>query len=332
MDFVKSLGLVAINPSLSIPVVESAEKIIVPPFLKPGSLIGITSPAGYISTADIEPCMRWLENWGFEVKVGASVGKQWNTFGGTDEERLADLQEMINNNRMDAIMCARGGYGMVRIIDRIDFSPLRNHPKWLLGFSDITVLHAHLQSVVGVASIHCKMCNSFPADMQLASDEQIRSIDSIRNCLVGKSSYQFPYSSFNKTGNCEGILVGGNLRTLVSLSGSVSDINTDGKILFLEDTGEYLYSIDRMFWNLARSGKLSKLKGLLIGGIKTKPDDPGEEFGMPVEEIILEKLKQYDYPVAFNLPVGHQKANVALKCGVNYRMSVTDSYTDLTEI
>lgn len=332
VDFVKSFGLVVMKPPLSLFSEENPGRMIVPDFLKPGSVIGITSPAGYISLNDIEPCRILLEQWGFRVKIGSSVGKQWNTFGGSDEERYLDFQEMLNNKQVDAIMCARGGYGMVRIIDRINFSAFWKNPKWILGFSDITVLHAHLNKVVQVASMHCKMCNSFPTDMKNAEPEQIAAIESIRKSLMEKDSYSFPATFSNRVGIAKGELVGGNLKTLETLSGTISDVNTSGKILFVEETGEYLYSIDRMFWNLLRTGKLNKLAGLLIGGMKIRPDDPGEEFGMTLEDIVMEKVRKFNYPVAFGLPVGHQKNNVAVKCGVNYRLSVTENNSVLEEI
>jgi len=331
-SFLKSAGLLAVHPSGSVFFSDNDRKIKIPQMLKQGDQIGICSPAGFITTEEIEPCKNALLKWGFRVLVGSSIGEKWNSFGGTDEERRKDLQRMLDDEELKAILCARGGYGMVRIIDLLDFSRFRKHPKWILGFSDITVLHAHLNAKVGVASMHCKMCNSFPDSTQPIFAEQQIGIESIFSNLTGRFSYRFPYSPSNRTGACEGQLVGGNLRTLESISGSISELNTDGKILFVEDTGEYLYSIDRMFWNLLRSGKLEHLKGLLIGGIKPKPDDPGEAFGISVEDIVLEKVKSYSYPVAFNLPVGHQKLNVALKCGVNYRLLVTDRESEIAEI
>lgn len=330
--FVKSAAVLLVNPLRAAPQEEENRKILIPPFLKPGHIIGICSPAGFIDLQKIQPCISMLEQWGFKVRVGKSIGEKWNIFGGTDEQRIADFQEMLLDESVSAIMCARGGYGMVRIIDRIDFSVLRKNPKWIIGFSDITVLHAHLNRQLRVASIHSKMCNSFPDRDEVLTNEQTISLMSIRENLMGTREYVFPSTAFNRMGEVEAELIGGNLKTFESLSGTNSDIRTEGKILFLEDTGEYLYSIDRMFWNLLRTGKLSKLKALLIGGMKLRPDDPGEEFGMTLEEIVLEKLKNFDYPVAFGLPVGHQKYNVALKCGARYRLSVNSTQTLLSEI
>jgi muramoyltetrapeptide carboxypeptidase len=306
---------------------------IAPPVLKPGDRIAITSPAGYISAIDILPAVEQLQSWGLEVVTGSSVGKRDFTFGGTDDERRHDFQQLINDPAVKAILCARGGYGVVRIIDRIDFSALAEHPKWIIGFSDITVLHCHLNRNYGLASLHSKMCNSFPTNWNEADAVQKETILSIRNALMGKPvEYTTPPSSFNRTGIAEGVLVGGNLKTIESLAGSKSDLRTTNKILFVEDTGEYLYSIDRMFWNLKRSGKLDHLAGLIIGGFKTKPaEDPADEFGKTLEQIVLEKLEGCNYPVCFNFPVGHQKNNYALKCGVMHKLTVTSTEVRLSE-
>ena len=294
-----------------------------PPYLKKGDVIGITCPAGYITKEDIQPAVNKLKEWGFEIKTGDTVGKKDFTFGGNDAERLNDFQQLLDDHSVKAIMCARGGYGAVRIIDELDFKKMNKHPKWIIGFSDVTVIHSHLNRNFRIASIHSKMCNSFPSDWSKAEPVQIESIESIRKCLIGeKMHYLFSPADNNKTGLVDGELVGGNLKTLESLSGSKSDISTRDKILFVEDTGEYLYSIDRMFWNLKRTGKLAHLKGLIIGGFKPKKDDDGEEFGKTLEEIVLEKVTEYNYPVCFDFPVGHQKNNMALKCGVLHRLAV----------
>ena len=261
-------------------------------------------------------------------------GKKDFTFGGTDEERLQDFQQMLDDKTVKAIMCARGGYGAVRIIDKIDFKKFVVHPKWIIGFSDVTVIHSHLNKNYGIASIHSKMCNSFPKDWSKAEPLQIETIESIQKCLTGeKMVYKAIPNEKNKRGIAEGVLTGGNLKTIETLAGSKSDINTDGKILFVEDTGEYLYSIDRMFWNLKRTGKLNKLKALIIGGFKAKPaEDPADEFGKNLYEIVLEKVKEFNYPVCFDFPVGHQKDNFALKCGIKHSLSVQLNECSLKEI
>ena len=305
---------------------------VIPPYLKKGDTIGITCPAGFIKPEDIESAVNKLKEWGFNVRVGSTVGKKDFTFGGTDEERRNDLQQMLDDSSIKAILFARGGYGMVRIIDDIDLKKLSKHPKWVIGFSDVTVMHSHLNRNARMASIHSKMCNSFPDDWSKAEPMQVESIESIRKCLTGeKMRYVLTPHPKNKTGFADGELVGGNLKTLESMAGSKTDIGTRDKILFVEDTGEYLYSIDRMFWNLKRSGKLSHLKGLIIGGFKPKKDDEGEEFGKTLEDIVLEKVSEYKYPVCFDFPVGHQKNNLALKCGVLHRLAVFLNECRLTE-
>jgi len=304
-----------------------------PPYLKPGDLIGITSPAGATTAEEMAPAIAVMQDWGFAVQLGDAIGKKDFTRGGTDEERLADLQKMLDDPTIKAIMCARGGYGSIRIVDRLNWTKFRERPKWIIGFSDITVLHNHIHTQCGIASIHSKMTNSFPDEWSRAEPVQVDTILSIRDALMGKKMvYSTAAAAENKMGTAEGVLVGGNLKTIENLAGSASDIQTSGKILFVEDTGEYLYSIDRMFWNLKRTGKLRQLKALIVGGFKVKPDDPGDEFGRTVQEIVLEKIKPYSYPVSFDFPVGHQKANFALKCGVRHRLVVKEKEVTLTEL
>ena len=312
---------------------EADEYPIIPAYLKEGGTIGITSPAGYITLAEIEPAVSKLKEWGFKISIGSTIGKKYFTFGGTDEERLADFQQMLDDKKLDAILCARGGYGMVRIIDKLDFTQFTKHPKWIIGFSDITIMHNHLNRNYGIASIHSKMCNSFPDDWALAEPIQKESIESINKSLTGqKMSYTALPNVKNKTGVASGKLVGGNLKTIESLAGSDSDLVTKNKILFVEDTGEYIYSIDRMFWNLKRTGKLTNLQGLIIGGFKIKKDEGDEEFGKTLEEIVLEKVAEFNYPVCFDFPVGHQKNNFALKCGVMHRLDVNTASVSLAEM
>lgn len=303
-----------------------------PPYLKAGDIIGITAPAGTIKMEEVEPSKQLMESWGFQIKVGETIGKKDFTFGGTDEERAADLQKMLDDRSVKAIMCARGGYGAVRIVDKINWTKFQLHPKWVIGFSDITVLHDHIHRNCKIASIHSKMCNSFPDDWSKAEPIQIETINSIHDALTGaKMTYHATVNANNKAGSAKGILIGGNLKTIESLSGSKSDIETAGKILFVEDTGEYLYSIDRMFWNLKRTGKLTHLKGLIVGGFNIKPDDPGDEFGRTIADIVLEKVKEFKYPVCFDFPVGHQRANYAYKLGMEHKLIVKDTEVTLTE-
>ena len=309
----------------------SSEKV--PAYLAAGDTIGITCPAGYITKAEIEPAVIQMKSWGFNVVIGNTVDKRDFTFGGTDQERLADMQLMLDDPQVKAIMCARGGYGAIRILDQLDFRKFRSSPKWLIGFSDITVFHSHINTNYGIATIHSKMCNSFPADWALAEPIQVDTINSIRQALSGeKMSYASSYNVNNRLGVATGELIGGNLRCVENLAGSRSEINTDGKILFLEDTGEYLYSIDRMFYNLKRSGKLAKLKGLIIGGFKIKVDTDNDGFSNTLNQIVLSKVAGLDFPVCFDFPVGHQRANYALKCGVKHKLEVWEKGTTLVEV
>jgi muramoyltetrapeptide carboxypeptidase len=306
--------------------------LIIPPYLKAGDTIGITCPAGNITLKEIQPAVSLIESWGFHIKVGDTVGKKDFIFGGSDGERLSDFQKMLNDPGISAILCARGGYGAVHIIDQLDFVPLIQHPKWIIGFSDITVLLCHIHTNFNVASIHSKMCNSFPDDWLKAEPVQVQSILSIRQALSGeKMEYHATPHRQNRAGLAEGLIVGGNLKTIETLAGSSSDIDTAGKILFVEDTGEYLYSIDRMFRHLQRSGKLHRIAGLVVGGFKVKPDDPGEEFGHSVYDIVAEIVKAYDYPVCFDFPVGHQKENYALKYGIPHILDTRDNQAKLSE-
>jgi muramoyltetrapeptide carboxypeptidase len=306
---------------------------IIPPYLQKGDTIGICCMAGFISLAEIQSSVNKMKEWGFDVKIGKTVGERDFSFGGTDVERLHDLQQMMDDPSIKAIMSARGGYGTVRIIDGLDFKKFALSPKWIIGFSDVTVLHAHLNRNYGIASLHSKMCNSFPDDWKKAEPIQIETIDSIRKCLSGeKMQYSAAPNANNKKGFGEGALVGGNLNTLINITGTKSDLVTKDKILFVEDKDEYLYSVDRMFWNLKRTGKLAQLKGLIIGGFKLKPDDPGEDFGRTIQEIVLDIVKEYNYPVCFDFPVGHQKNNFALKYTVKHQLTVSNNSVSLTEV
>jgi muramoyltetrapeptide carboxypeptidase len=304
-----------------------------PRYLNGGDTIGITCPAGYITNEEIASSVTQMRSWGFNVVIGKTVGARDFTFGGTDEERLQDFQQMLDDPNIHAIMCARGGYGAVRIVDQLDFRGYRSAPKWIIGFSDITILHCHINSNFKIATIHSKMCNSFPSDWSQAEPIQVETINSIQQALTGeKMKYQAIYNAGNRTGTAIGELIGGNLRCIENLAGSKSEIETAGKILFLEDTGEALYSIDRMFYNLKRSNKLNKLKGLVIGGFKLKADDGADGFGKTLIDIVMEKVGEYGYPVCFDFPVGHQKANFALKCGVKHMLEVKAEGTILEEV
>ena len=302
----------------------------IPPYLKKGDLIGITCPSDYISMEECLPAINKMSEWGFKVCTDNTVGAKDFNFGGTDQQRADGFQKMLDNPEIKAIMPGRGGYGAVRIIDKIDFTKFVKNPKWVIGFSDATIFHCQINDNFGIATIHSKMCNSFPDDFSTADQTQIDSIDSIRQCLIGeKMKYERPTNATNRNGVGIGDLVGGNLSIIEMLDGSISNLSTEGKILFIEDVGEYLYKIDGMLWNLKRSKKLDRLKGLIIGQFKIKPDDPGEEFGLTLYEMVMEKVKEYNYPVCFDFPIGHVKENYALKCGMKHKLSVSSAGTVL---
>lgn len=311
----------------------SKKTFVIPPYLKQGDTIGITSPSGAITLEEITPSVELMRSWGFQIEIGKSVGQKDGTFGGTDVERAKDFQYMLDNPNIKAIMCARGGYGIVRIIDQIDFSHIRKQPKWIIGFSDITVFHSHINHLFHVATIHSKMCNSFPNDWAKAEPLRQDTILSIKKALSGEQmQYIAPTNSYNKLGKCEGRLIGGNLRTLENLAGTISELETNNAILFLEEVDEQLYNIDRMFWNLKRTGRLENLAGLIIGGFKIKPDAPSDDqFSIGLQQIVLEKTKEYNYPICFDFPVGHQVNNYALKCGCLHELEVTQNCTTLSE-
>lgn len=295
-----------------------------PPYLKRGSVIGITCPAGYVSNERVACALEVLQLWGFRIKVGYTVGNEHFYFSGTDEERLQDLQMMLDDPTVDAILMGRGGYGLSRIIDLLDFTTFIQKPKWVCGFSDITVLHNHIHAQLGIPTLHSPMCGAFTPES--ANSDYIKNFFA---ALTGESLfYHAPPSDFNRHGMAEGILTGGNLAILAHLTGSPSEADTDGKILFIEDIGEHLYQIDRLMLNLKRAGKLDRLKGLIVGSF-TEVEDTERPFGQTVEEIISDKVKEYDYPVCFNFPCGHQEINYSLTLGMNHRLIVTEQGSQL---
>ncbi len=261
-----------------------------------------------------------LNSWGLEVVLGETVTAEYHQFAGTDQLRATDLSRFLADKNIKAIFAARGGYGTIRMIDDVDFMPIKEAPKWLIGFSDITVLHAHLFSVFGLQSIHGQMPLTIP-------DGTSASLQTLRKALFGEDfGYQFSAEKLNRFGEAQGILVGGNLALLVAVLGSVSDFDYDGKILFLEDVGEYLYNIDRMMRTLKRAGKLKNLAGLMIGSL-TELKDNDIPFGQTAEEIIFEVVKEYDYPVCFNFPAGHIANNQALIFGKTLILAVQKQHT-----
>jgi len=298
-----------------------------PPFLKPGATIGITCPSGYVDRQRVIYAVEVLQRWGYKVVLGATVGNEFHYFSGDDATRLRDLQSMLDDPAIDAILMGRGGYGMSRIIDGLDFTRFLERPKWIAGFSDITVLHNHLHARFETASLHSVMCGAFKPESEFSDH-----ILSLQKAWAGERlSYEIPVSPFNRSGAAEGVLTGGNVAILAHLTGSVSEVNTDGKILFIEDVGEYLYNLDRMLMNLKRAGKFDRLKALVVGGF-TDMQDTERPFGTTVEEIIAEKVREYDYPVCFNFPCGHQEHNMTLVLGSMHRLEVKDTGVLLTQI
>ena len=299
----------------------------IPPYLSKGDTIGLVCPAGYMSADKAETCIRTLQEWGYNVKVGQTVGGNSSTyFSGTDEERLNDLQQMLDDDEVKVVLCARGGYGTGRIIDQLDLKKFKKNPKWIVGYSDITVIHSHLYSNYYISSLHAPMAGAF-------NDEGYKNdfVLSLKNMLEGrKAKYSCPVHEFNRKGEAVGELVGGNLALLAHLTGTSSDIKTKGRILFIEDVGEYIYNVDRMLHQLKRSGKLSKIAGLIVGGF-TEMKDTERPFGKTVYEIIKELVADYDYPVCFGFPVSHTDENYALKIGVGYKLKITKSKVTLEE-
>lgn len=301
--------------------------MICPPYLKPENTIGIVCPSGFMPKERTNKAIETLQQWGFQVKLGKTIGQQYHYFSGTDEERLADLQNMLDDPSIHAILFGRGGYGLTRIIDQINFSTFVKQPKWLIGFSDITILHTHLLRQYNISSIHGPMAGTF---MDYGVDNL--SIQSLHKIILGeKMDYSVSTHPLNRTGKAEGKLIGGNLSLLTHLIGTKSDLPYKDAILFIEDVGEYIYHIDRMFRQLKRSEKLQQLNGLIVGGF-TEMKDTNISFGKSVYDIIDEIVKEYPFPVCFNFPVSHGAENVALKYGMNCKLNVDTEKVILQEL
>jgi muramoyltetrapeptide carboxypeptidase len=299
----------------------------IPPYLKTGDKIGICCPSGALAIENIQSMVTNLEFWGFEVVVGKTVGTSHHKYADTDSKRLKDFQEMLDDDSIKAILFGRGGYGFVRIIDYVNFTKFSKSPKWLLGYSDITVLHNHLHSNFGIPTIHGHMSSGY-----MPKDFDNESTMSIYHALTGKPiNIEIATKNENEINNGTGILVGGNLAILSDLVGTPSDINTDGKILLIEDIGEFKHSVDRMMWQLMRCGKLDKLAGLIVGSFTDVPTEE-VDFGMNEYQIIWEKVQQFSYPVCFGFPVGHQPRNMALKLGMPYTLISNKNSIVLKEV
>ena len=279
--------------------------MIQPPFLKQGDKVAIVSTARKITKDELSFAADILKKWGLEVSFGEHLFEKDNQFAGNDEMRTSDFQKALDNDSVKAIICARGGYGTVRIVDALDFSKFVKTPKWLVGYSDVTVMHSHISNNLGIQTIHGTMPINFETNTQEA-------LSSLQKALFGKQlTYEFFPHKLNRNGTCQGELIGGNLSILYSLIGSSSDVDTKGKILFIEDLDEYIYHIDRMMQNLKRSGKLSNLAGLIVGAMSDMNDN-AVPFGRTAEEIILGAVSEFDYPVCFRFPIGHIDDNRAI--------------------
>lgn len=267
----------------------------------------------------MEDAIALLQSWGLEVVLGETVEASYHQFAGNDDLRARDMQRFIDDDSIKAIIAARGGYGTIRMIDKVDFSRFAKNPKWLAGFSDITILHAHLYSNYNTQSIHGQMPVNIP-------DASARSLETLRKALFGEDiSYHFNSHDDNRSGKALGVLIGGNLSLLAAVAGSMSDLDYSGKILFIEDVGEYLYSIDRMIRTLDRSGKLKDLAGLIVGGF-TEIKDNDIPFGQTVAEIIIDVVADYNYPVCFDFPAGHIPDNHSLILGRTLSLSVNNEH------
>ena len=295
--------------------------MIIPPFLKAGDTVVLVCTARKFFPDDAKPAIDLLESWGLKVKLGATIGLDNFQLGGTDSERAADFQAQLDDENVKAIWCARGGYGTVRIIDSLDFSNFKQHPKWIMGFSDVTVLHSQL-NIERVASLHSIMPFTVPN-----APEEVK--ETLRKALVGETiSYTIPSKSHDVKGTASGELVGGNISILYSLLGSKSSIDTKDKILFIEDLDEYLYHIDRMMYNLKRNGYFDNVKGIIVGSM-TDMHDNEIPWGKNAHEIILDITKKYNFPIVFNFPAGHIHDNNTLIFGKKVSLEINDKETIL---
>ena len=299
-----------------------------PQFLNPGDTIGIVCPAGYMPAEKATSCIKTLKKWGYKVVKGKTLGgKSKNYFSGTDEERLQDLQQMLDDDNIKAILFGRGGYGMSRIIDQINWKKFKKNPKWIIGFSDITVLHGYIHQQLNTKSIHGPMAGAFNTD----SGEN-RFTLSLKDSLEGKPTlYVAKPNPFNITGKIKAPVIGGNLCMITHSIGTNAQYDTKGKILFIEEIGEHLYKIDRMMIQLKRAGLLKKLKGLIVGGFSDIKDTE-RPFGKDAYQIILDAVHEYGYPVCFGFPISHEKENVAVIIGKEYKLQIDEDQVMLFDI
>ncbi|HOY30705.1 MAG TPA: LD-carboxypeptidase [Bacteroidales bacterium] len=293
-----------------------------PSFLRKGDKTGIAVPARKISPEELQPAIDILKNWGFEPVLASNIYDKHHQYAGTDSDRIRGFQELLDNEEIKAILCARGGYGSMRIIDELDFSVFKKKPKWIAGYSDVTVFHSHLNKLFETETLHCTMPLNF-------ANNTPEALESLRKALSGEQIiHTAPGHELNRAGEAKGIVTGGNLSILYALSCSVSDMDSNGKILFIEDLEEYLYHIDRMMVQLKRSGKLQNLAGLVVGGMNNMNDNT-VPFGKTAYEIIAEHVAEYDYPVCFGFPAGHIDDNRTLIMGRKIKFDVSDNKSEI---
>ncbi|MDD3722721.1 MAG: LD-carboxypeptidase [Lutibacter sp.] len=304
-------------------IVAKSENLIKPPYLQQGDTVAIVSPAGNLNNkvAEIEQAIKLLNGWNLNVVVGENVFNQNNEFAGTDEERAADFQKALNNPNIKAIWCARGGYGSVRILDKLDYEAFKEHPKWVIGYSDITAIHNQIHNL-GYESIHSIMGISLDIYCEYPEENAA----SFKDAVFGKQlSYKIEGSAYNRTGSATGQLVGGNLTLLHTMLGSKTSIDTSGKILFIEEVGEQAYHIDRMLQSLKRASYFENCKGIVVGSISKIRGNVIEDWGKPIEQLILDAVKEYDFPILFNFPAGHEESNLTLILGRTVELTVGNS-------
>jgi len=290
-----------------------------PPSLKPGDAIRIVAPARKVSLEDLQFALQQIESWGLRAIFSEELFASENQFAGADSIRAADFQSALDDPNANAILCAKGGYGSVRIIDQLDFSNFIKRPKWIIGYSDITVFHSSLNNL-GIASLHASM----PLDFKRNTED---SFLSLRSAIAGQGyTISSPNHPFNKTGEITAPILGGNLSMLYSMLGSDSSIDLSGKILFLEDLDEYLYHVDRMMYNLARNNYLKKAAGIIVGGMSSMNDN-SIPFGSTAEEILAQHFEALNIPIAFGIPAGHLSDNQALIFGLETELRITSQET-----
>ena len=295
-------------------------KLIKPEYLKKGDTVAIVAPSGVLKNYKgyMLKAKELLKSWGLEVSIGENMFNDNGHFAGTDNQRSADFQLALDDKSIKAIWCARGGYGAMRVIDNLNFEKYKENPKWIIGYSDITAVHNDLHNNKS-ESIHGIMCKS----IEKIDIDNNESISLLKKTLFGeKLSYTIEGNNYNIEGNSNGQLIGGNLTLLHCLLGSESSIDTDGKILFIEDLGEYLYHIDRMLISLKRAGYFDNCKGLIVGDF-TDIRKNTTPFGRDLKELILDIVREYDFPVSFGFPAGHGEKNYPMILGREINLEVS---------